>query len=181
MIYTIGHKDSYLVAEMEGTVTKVGKLPDGSYPGGVAFKSYIDAARYIRDHPRTCDGFTVFGLEADWEEETEPGDEVYNHLLVDSRVIFLEEEVEQGEHPHELVRIGEDVWAYWLGGEYMLWCVERLEDGTYHWELFIHTPEGVESAGMEDSYEDAEAAVKKAFDSSVYGGSPHDAARVEKP
>jgi hypothetical protein len=99
MIYTIGHKENYLAAIAErGTVHKIGKrepnmraeiYPNG-YPGGYAFLTIEDAQRRIVEEGKVGE-WDVFGLEADWESDTEPAPNGWWHnLLFDAALIVLD-------------------------------------------------------------------------------------------
>uniref|UniRef100_A0A6M3KUP0 Uncharacterized protein n=1 Tax=viral metagenome TaxID=1070528 RepID=A0A6M3KUP0_9ZZZZ len=77
MIYTIGHEENYLsVAREYGKIIKLGKcgscerFPNG-YEGGYAFRTAEEAQERIEEAYHGM-GFAVFGLEADWEIDTEP-------------------------------------------------------------------------------------------------------------
>lgn len=90
MIYTIGHKDSYLAAIAEhGVIEKSGRSE--TYPGGYAFRTAEDAQRRI-DEAHVCEGLAVFGLEADWETDTVQSAEGWWHdLLRDAVIVVLDE------------------------------------------------------------------------------------------
>jgi hypothetical protein len=106
MIYTIGRETSYLSAILaSGTIDKIGKCSveeqrerwhpnawmDEDYPGGVVFKTFRDAEAAIKLSDRNSI-FAVFGVDADWEDDTEedPSLPHFAHrLLVDSRIIVL--------------------------------------------------------------------------------------------
>ena len=94
MIYTIGHRKSYLQSFRDyGEVTKIGRKADlhgEPYIGGYAFKTLDDANKRIREAYPDRD-FIAFGLEAKWDEDTTPSkDGWWHHLLVDSYVTLLE-------------------------------------------------------------------------------------------
>lgn len=101
MIYTIGHKQSYIKAiadSPDGTIDKLGKqspcerFPDG-YPGGYAFQSIEDAQRRI-DEEYPTNGFIIFGLKADWKNDTEQNQNGgwWHNLLNDAEIVVLEME-----------------------------------------------------------------------------------------
>lgn len=86
MIYTIGHTESYerYFAEQKQPV-KVGRTDD--YPGGCVWRTRHEAEEYCPD------GYSVYGVEADWEEGTEPNEiEPWRDLLRDAPLIQLEKE-----------------------------------------------------------------------------------------
>lgn len=96
MIYTIGHAETYrnTMSQITEPMLKVGKgIWQGQpYEGGYAFRTYEDAMRRI-DEAYPDWGFDVFGMEADWDTETEPSEEGWwHHLLVDAPVIDLLQE-----------------------------------------------------------------------------------------
>jgi hypothetical protein len=91
MIYTIGHRESYLRGLQQGVLYKLGRRKD--YPGGYAFKTKEDAQRRIDEV--YDDSYAVFGLDADWEEDTVPSEHGWWHaLIVDRPIIVLSEEYE---------------------------------------------------------------------------------------
>lgn len=93
MIYTIGNARSYLEAMRGGEIVhKTGKRDN--YAGGYAFKTVADAERRIAEYDSAGGDyhgvFSVFGLGADWERDTEPNEIGWWHnLLVDSPLILL--------------------------------------------------------------------------------------------
>ena len=94
MIFTIGHKKSYLQAIAEnGSIKKLGKciLTSGEpYTGGYAFLTQADAQRRI-DEAYPERGFAVFGLDADWDKDTIRTDGKWWHsLLRDAEIVVLE-------------------------------------------------------------------------------------------
>ena len=114
MIYTIGHTANYRAAfdankaEGKPPPTKVGKKDeleirqaDGSitkeaYPGGSVWQTRDEAERWIReegvklDPPWTPDTFCAWGVDADWEKDTEPDPNAsYHNLLKDSPLIDI--------------------------------------------------------------------------------------------
>jgi len=83
MIYTVGHKKTYLDAmRQSGTILKMSKTAD--YEGGWVFRTQQEAEKFIADG---CfdKGYTVFGLRADWEKDTD-GD---LYLLTDAEIVVL--------------------------------------------------------------------------------------------
>lgn len=100
MIYTIGHKVNYLNAiEKHGTIQKLGKKPPGDdpdypngYPGGYAFRTLEDARRGLVEEDKHGT-WAIFGIDADWEQDTEPSnDGWYHHLIRDADIVPLNEE-----------------------------------------------------------------------------------------
>jgi hypothetical protein len=98
VIYTVGHKANYLQAiadSDEGCIQKVGKTDDLNgqpYPGGYALRTYEDAQRLLEEVGHV-DDWAVFGLDADWEQDTEPSQDGWWHnLLRDAWIIVLEEQ-----------------------------------------------------------------------------------------
>jgi hypothetical protein len=100
MIYTIGHKQSYLKAianSPDGTILKSGKqvpckMNLNEYEGGCAFRSIKDAQRRINEEYPTSD-YVVFGLKADWGKDTEKNQNGgwWHNLLKDSEIVVLAE------------------------------------------------------------------------------------------
>jgi hypothetical protein len=90
VIYTIGHRESYLKAIAEaddGKIEKLGKSDER--PGGYAFRTCEDAQRRIAE-AYADRRFAVFGLEADWELDTEPSPTGWWHnLLRDATIVVL--------------------------------------------------------------------------------------------
>ena len=92
MIFTVGHAISYL----KGLATyaeffKLGKYErdDDSYEGGYAFQTFESAADFI-DAEYPHNGYSVFGLLADWEKDTEPSrDGNYHVLLKDAQIVAV--------------------------------------------------------------------------------------------
>lgn len=85
MIYTIGHRESYLRGLEAGQLYKTGR--HDSYPGGYAFKTREDAQRRIDE--AYDESYAVFGLDADWEQDTVPSKHGWWHALVVDRPIIL--------------------------------------------------------------------------------------------
>ena len=113
MIYTIGHKVTYLIAmgekailylkgEGDGILYKSGRT--GNYDGGYAFRSEHDAQLRIEELEAggMPSNYMVFGLRADWDTETEKADDGWwNLLLVDAEIVLLErDETEVSENAH---------------------------------------------------------------------------------
>lgn len=92
MIYTIGHYVSYMKGfedAGDGALYKLGRTED--YEGGCAFRTADDARRAIEELEQE-DFYAVFGLDADWETETEPSAAHWWHdLLVDAPILPLVE------------------------------------------------------------------------------------------
>lgn len=109
MIYTIGNERNYLeaICQEGGPIEKMGKATmheqrerwhqeawkPHDYPGGYAFKTAEDAQRRI-DEAYPDRGFAVFGLLADWEQDTYPNPNGgwWHNLLVDVEIVLLEKE-----------------------------------------------------------------------------------------
>ena len=98
MIYTIGHEANYQKAIADSPyhgISKVGKTigPQGEpYSGGYAFQTIEDAERRIVEEGKVG-VWAVFGLDADWEQDTEPTAAGWWHyLLRDAAVIVLPKE-----------------------------------------------------------------------------------------
>lgn len=95
MIFTIGNESLYKDAmQRHGELLKRGR-DDGitirdDYIGGYAFKTKQEAQKRI-DEAYANEGFAVFGLDADWEEDTYENPDGYwwRHLLRDAKIIGL--------------------------------------------------------------------------------------------
>lgn len=65
---------------------------DEDYLGGYAVETVADARRLIGEN-YPGQGFTVFGLLADWEKDTEPSaNGWWHHLVKDAFIVILGEE-----------------------------------------------------------------------------------------
>ena len=96
MIYTIGHKESYIIAykKTNGDLKKMGKKEGlecekcgiKPYEGGWVWKNIRDAKKFlIKD-------YALFGVKAIWNKDTEPNIHFpWHNLLVDSQIVLLEE------------------------------------------------------------------------------------------
>jgi hypothetical protein len=88
MIYTIGHRDSYLeyLSRPEPCMKLGRRGPDDpwnpGYPGGSAWETAADAWSHCPE------AYWVFVVEAEWRADTEPSqDGPWDDLLVDSRIV----------------------------------------------------------------------------------------------
>lgn len=87
MIYTIGHTESYerYFKEQEadeGYPKKIGRNTE--YPGGSVWKTFDNALRHCPN------GYSVYGVLANWEKDTKPSNEGdWHDLLVDSTLVKL--------------------------------------------------------------------------------------------
>jgi len=83
MIYTIGYTKSYLkYFEEQETPKKMGRTKD--YPGGSVWKTKKEAQQNCKE------GYSVFGVLADWNKDTEPNEnESFNNLLIDAELVQL--------------------------------------------------------------------------------------------
>lgn len=93
MIYTLGHKATYLSAIADrGKIVKSGKF--GDYPGGYALKTIEDAKRLLVEN-HAEDYYCIFGLLADWETDTEPDPNgAWWHVLINAaEIVVLDDEV----------------------------------------------------------------------------------------
>ena len=88
MIYTVGHSSSYRdnLADPNVSHLKLGRgVVDGEYyPGGWVWETKEEAQKHC------VEGFEVFGIDADWEKDTEVskgGD--WHDLLVDAKFFAL--------------------------------------------------------------------------------------------
>ncbi len=83
MIFTVGNTENYdRYFREQKTPKKKGRTPN--YTGGTVWKTFLEAEKHLRP------GYSVYGVDADWETETEKsakGD--WHDLLVDSNLIKL--------------------------------------------------------------------------------------------
>jgi hypothetical protein len=99
MIYTVGNKENYFKAiAVQGTIFKVGKTDDWLgelYVGGCCFKTYEDAQIQADAWTKELNReFAVYGLDADWDTQTEQNEkESYHSLLIDAPIIVLEDSI----------------------------------------------------------------------------------------
>jgi len=86
MIYTIGNTESYMrLFATHDRPRKTGRNDD--YPGGSVWQTREEAQAHADSRP----GYSVFGVLADWDFNTEPsamGD--WNDLLVNAELVVLE-------------------------------------------------------------------------------------------
>lgn len=90
MIYTIGRKSVYdLHIEHNPQAMKIGRSDD--YPGGSVWRTPEEARQYLADENLDdLDDFDVYGVEADWEKDTEPSNGgPWHDLLRDARLVRL--------------------------------------------------------------------------------------------
>lgn len=87
MIYTLGRKSVYDIhIEHNPQAMKIGRTED--YPGGSVWRTPEEARQYLAD--KNLDDFDVYGVEADWEKDTEPAkDGPFHDLLGDARLVRL--------------------------------------------------------------------------------------------
>jgi hypothetical protein len=90
VVYTIGHRDSYLeYLSRPEPCMKLGRRgpadPRGpGYPGGSVWETAGDARRHCPA------GYDVFGVAAEWRVDTEPSrGGPWDDLLVDSGIVRL--------------------------------------------------------------------------------------------
>lgn len=96
MIYTIGHRESYEQGFREQPTGKFAKLGAGTladgedYAGGIVFKTREEAQEYIDSRKSLCYTYDVYGVEADWDEDTDNVIGEYGRrLLKTSRLVWL--------------------------------------------------------------------------------------------
>lgn len=96
MIYTVGHTKSYLkyFDEFKNSPEKFLKMGRRNnyqgkyYPGGCVFKTQNDAKNYLDKN--NLNTYSIFGVLADWENDTEPDiNEGYHSLLIDSQLVLI--------------------------------------------------------------------------------------------
>lgn len=98
MVFTIGHTTTY----EEGIETygknflKLGRTPNYKYPngtigyydGGIIFRTEENAKQFLIE--QELDDYSVYGVIADWEEDTAPSrDGSYRSLLVSKPILKL--------------------------------------------------------------------------------------------
>ncbi len=89
MIYTVGYEKGYDVQLADPTKApgflKVGR--NGSYPGGFAVRTPLEAARLIEEWGKTGE-WATYELDADWEADTKPSLQGWWHALQrDARIV----------------------------------------------------------------------------------------------
>jgi hypothetical protein len=93
MIYTVGSRKAYLREYVKnGKVLKSGRKR--GYAGGCAFRTREEARRHLDElEMQGYKDYDVFGLLADWDNDTRPSSEHWWHdLLRDAEVVVLEKE-----------------------------------------------------------------------------------------
>ena len=90
MIYTLGHRESYLTALKEGPVTKIGPRAAGDvsidpYPGGCAFLTVSDAAIVLSAYG--FEDWSVFLMEGTPYDTYLHDDTGERHICKDLRVV----------------------------------------------------------------------------------------------
>jgi len=86
MIYTVGHTESYLKYFQEQEHPKK-KGRDGSYRGGSVWKTYQEAKCYAP----VDSGYSVFGVLADWDFDTEESPEGdWQNLIINAELVRLD-------------------------------------------------------------------------------------------
>ena len=92
MTYTIGHTKSYLQYFEEQPYPhpmKLGKRAD-DYEGGSIWKTESEAQAFLDKNGMS--DYSVFGVEADWETDTELGEDGVHCLLKDAPLVILEKQ-----------------------------------------------------------------------------------------
>lgn len=94
MIFTIGYTEAYEEgfsrASDDNPLLKKGRC-DG-YNGGSVWETYDEVKRYLKDNSDRLIGYSVYGVLADWETETEErNDRPFRDLLVDAELMRLDE------------------------------------------------------------------------------------------
>ena len=85
MIYTIGNSENYLIYFAE-QARPLKKGRDKDFQGGSVWKTFDEAAKYA---PKGS-GFSVFGVLADWDRDTEPHEgESYHDLLINAELVII--------------------------------------------------------------------------------------------
>lgn len=84
MVYTIGRTEAYEAELDAGPVEKRGRSSAEGYPGGSVWRDFDDA---LRDCPP---GYSVYGVDADWDNDTAPSrDGDWHDLLRDAPIVRL--------------------------------------------------------------------------------------------
>jgi hypothetical protein len=92
MIFTIGATKHYLKwhhkCQEDGVpFEKAGRSSDCE--GGSVWQTREEAENYLIENNKS--NFSVFGVDADWDLDTEPNEnDSWNNLLVDSEIIILD-------------------------------------------------------------------------------------------
>lgn len=93
MIYTIGHREIYLkLFGGEKQPHKRGRYE--GYQGGSVFRTEAEADIYLEE--RGLHSHDVFGIEADWDTDTEPHPgQPFHDLLTDAPLVRLGRDYEK--------------------------------------------------------------------------------------
>lgn len=90
MIFTVGHTKTYrqYLDEYGTHAMKAGRDPRTGEEGGTVWETYREASRHCPD------GYSVFGVLADWEKDTapRPPGECGRELLRKGRLVILNRE-----------------------------------------------------------------------------------------
>lgn len=83
MIYTVGKEELYeLYFYKQGSPRKMGRTD--TYPGGSVWKTKEEAEKFCKE------GYKVYGVEADWDRDTEKSENGDCHdLLVSSYLVRI--------------------------------------------------------------------------------------------
>ena len=92
MIYTVGFREAYdtLFEGPNQTIKRGRQTVNGKmvYPGGMVFRTREDAQHYIDDN--ALGGYTVYGVRAEWGQDTMPSTEgPFHDLLKDAPMVQL--------------------------------------------------------------------------------------------
>lgn len=97
MLYVMMRMSTYLEdlenagsAVIMGFRDKSERFPNG-YPGTYVFETKEDCDEFIHKYSYANEGFEPFGIEADWNTETQPigGSYKHHYLLVDKEYFTL--------------------------------------------------------------------------------------------
>jgi hypothetical protein len=87
MIYTVGQTDIYEEVWSRGVNPgKKGKSEDCI--GGSVWKTREEAQAYLDKHPNL--EYSIYGVDADWDKDTEPSEREWHNLLIDSPLVRLD-------------------------------------------------------------------------------------------
>lgn len=96
MIYTVGHTVSYEqgLAELGPLFMKLGKRADHHgkpYGGGSVWRHETEAQAYLAANADSLSTYSVYGVIAEWEADTEQlSDEPFRRLVRDAQLVRTE-------------------------------------------------------------------------------------------
>jgi len=90
LIFTIGyreHYDKYFRDSIPEDKVPVKLGRGGGYQGGCVWRTSEEAQKYLDD--RNMHDYSVYGVEADWDKDTEPSNAPFNNLIRNAILVEL--------------------------------------------------------------------------------------------